>query len=199
MQAMIKFIKTTVMGAIVVIIPMAVILLVLADVFNKLMTATDPLTKNMTLGPLSNAIIAVLFVVLVIILVFFIAGLLLNSFWGESIKNWLESKIFENIPMFSTIKQLTQRIAGIESSNFPVVEIDLYGTDVKVLGIAVEKLSDGRLMVYAPSSPMITVGQLYIVPADRAKQLDVSIPDTINCLSKLGLEADKIYQNAKPS
>ena len=199
MQAMIKFIKTTVMGAVVVIIPMAIILWILADVFNKLITATAPLTKNMTFGPLSNAIIAMIFVVLVIILVFFIAGLLLNSFWGKSIKNWLESKVFENIPMFATLKQLTQRVAGIENSNFPVVEIDLYGTDVKVLGIAVDKLSDGRLMVYAPSSPVITVGQLYIVAEDRAKQLDVSIPDAINCLSKLGLEADKIYHDAKSS
>ena len=25
--------------------------------------------------------------------------------------------------------------------------------------------------------------------------LDTSIPDTINCLSQLGLEADEIYQN----
>ena len=83
MQAMIKFIKTTVMGAIVVIIPMAVILLVLANVFNKLITATAPLTNNMTLGPLSNAIIAILFVLIVIVVVFFIAGLLLNSFWGK--------------------------------------------------------------------------------------------------------------------
>ena len=199
MQAMIKFIKTTVMGAIVVIIPMAVILFVLTDVFNKLITATAPLTKNMTLGPLSNAIIAVIIVVVVIIFIFFIAGLLLNSFWGKSIKNWLEHKIFENIPMFSTLKQLTKRVAGIENSNFPVVEIDLYGSDVKVLGIAVEKLSDGRLMVNAPSSPVITVGQLFIVPTDRTKQLDVSIPDTINCLSKLGLEADKIYQSTKSS
>ena len=194
MQAIIKFIKTTVLGAIVVIVPMAVIVYVLVDIFNKLVGVTTPFTEGMTFGPVRNALLVVLLAILLIILVFFIAGLLLNSFWGKSIKNWIESKIFENIPMFSTIKQLTQRVAGIENSNFPVVEIDLYGSDVKVLGIVVETLADGRLMVYTPSSPVITVGQLYIVPEDRAKQLDASIPDTINCLSKVGLEAHKIYQ-----
>lgn len=197
MQAIIKFIKTTVLGAIVIIIPMAVIIYVLADIFGKLIAVTSPLTEGMTFGPVRNALIVVLLAILLIILVFFIAGLLLNSFWGKSIKNWVESKIFENIPMFSTIKQLTQRVAGIENSNFPVVEVDLYGSDVKVLGIVVETLADGRLMVYTPSSPVITVGQLYIVPEDRAKQIDASIPDTINCLSKVGLEANKIYQDAK--
>lgn len=99
--------------------------------------------------------------------------------------------------MFSTIKQLTERVTGIENSNFPVVEIDVFGNDVKTLGIVVEKLADGRLMVYAPSSPVITVGQLYIVPEERTKQIDASIPDAINCLSRMGLEANKIYPATK--
>ena len=197
MQAIIKFIKTTIIGAVVVIVPMAIIIFILTDIFGKLISVTGPFTKHLTFGPFANALLVVFFVIVVIVLLFFIAGLLLNSIWGEKIKNWIEARIFENIPMFSTIKQLTERVAGIENSNFPVVEIDLYGSDVKVLGIMVEKLADGRLMVYAPSSPVITVGQLYIVPENRAKQLDVSIPDAINCISKVGLEVNKIYPDTK--
>ena len=49
-------------------------------------------------------------------------------------------------------------MAGIENSNFPVVEVDLYGTDINVLGIVIEKLEDDRLMIYAPYSPVVTVG-----------------------------------------
>jgi len=196
MKTIIKFIKTTVVGGVVVIIPTAIIILVLAEVYKKLILVTDPLTKNMTLGPLTNAIIAIFIVVLVIIFMFFIAGLLLNSFWGRGIRKWLESTIFERIPMYSTLKQITQRVAGIENSNFPVVEVDLYGTDIKVLGVVIEKLEDGRLMVYAPYSPVVTVGQLYVVPEDRVKVLDSSIPDALNCLSKMGLEANKVFKGS---
>lgn len=193
MKAIIDFIKTTVIGGVVVIIPMAIVVLILAKVFNKLIVATTPLTKNMTLGPLSSALLAVVFVVLLITFLFFIAGLLLNSPWGKLVKNWLENNIFEHIPMFSTLKQLTQRVVGIENSNFPVVEVDLYGTGVKVLGVAVEKLGDARFVVYAPSSPVITVGQLYIVPEERLVKLDASIPGTLDCLSKVGLETHRLY------
>lgn len=197
MKSVIDFIKTTVLGGIVVVIPIAVIVIVLGDFFHTLIGITSPLTKGMTLGPLTNTIIATLFVILVIVAFFFIAGLLLNTFWGKSTKNWLEQNIFERIPMYSTLSQLTQRIAGIENSNFPVVELDLYGTANRVLGIVIDTLPDGRLIVYTPSSPVITVGQLNLVTKENTKVLDVSITDTLNCLSMIGLEADKIYRKTE--
>ena len=197
MKAAIEFIKTTVLGGIVIVIPIAVIVIVLGDFYHTLIEITSPLTKGMTFGPLTNTLIATLFVVLVIVAFFFIAGLLLNTFWGKSTKNWLEQNIFERIPMYSTLSQLTQRIAGIENSNFPVVEVDLYGTANRVLGIVIDTLPDGRLLVYTPSSPVITVGQLNIVAEENVKILDVSITNTLNCLSMMGLEADKIYRKTE--
>ncbi len=49
-------------------------------------------------------------------------------------------------------------------------------------------------MVYVPSSPLITIGQIYIALIEHTKEIDASIQDTINCLSKVGLEANKLYQ-----
>ncbi len=195
MKTIFDFIKTSVVGGVVVVIPIALIVISLGKTFKSLITKTEPLTENMMYGPLANAIIATVIVIAGVILVFFIVGVILKTIWGKSIQNWLEKRIYENIPMFSTFKQLTQRITGIENSNFPVVEIDLYGTGVKVLGVVVEKLEDERLMVYAPSSPLVTVGQLYVVPNDRINELNASIHDTLNCLSQAGLEASKVYSN----
>ena len=197
MKSLIKFVKTTVFGGLVVVIPIAVIIIVMADFFDKLVKMTAPLTAKMPFGVFTNAILATLVVVLFILAIFFIAGLLFNTFWGRSAKNWLEESFFEHIPMYSTLKDLTKRVIGIENSNFPVVEIDIQGSGVSVLGVVVEEIVDGRLMVYTPLSPLVSVGQLYIVGKDKVKELDASIPEVINCLSKMGLEADKIYQGAK--
>jgi len=193
MKRLIEFIKTTAIGGLVVIVPMAILTIVIGDTFKKLIEATKPLTENMPFSPLTNTILAVCTVAVLIIAIFFIAGLLLNTFWGRVAKNWLETKIFERIPIYSTIKGLTQRFAGIESSNFPVAEVDLYGSDSRVLGIVIEQLPDNRLMVYIPISPLVTVGQLNIVPKDCVKELDASLSDTITCISRLGLEAKKLY------
>jgi uncharacterized membrane protein len=194
MKRLIEFIKTTAIGGVVVIVPMAILTVAIGDILKKLIEVTQPLTQNMPFSPLANSILAVLTVVLVVIAVFFIAGLLLNTFWGSVVKNWIEIKIFERIPMYSTVKGLTQRFAGIESSDFPVAEVDLYGSDSRVLGIVIEQLPDDRLMVYIPISPVVTVGQLHIVPKNCVKELDASLPNTITCISQMGLEAGKLYK-----
>jgi uncharacterized membrane protein len=194
MKRLIEFIKTTAIGGVVVIVPMAILTVAIGDTLKKLIEVTQPLTENMPFSPLANSILAVLTVAVLIIAIFFIAGLLLNTFWGKVAKNWFETKIFERIPMYSTVKGLTQRFAGIESSDFPVAEVDLYGSGSRVLGIVVEQLPDGRLMVFTPISPLVTVGQLNIVPKDCVKELDASLPDAITCISKMGLEARKLYR-----
>jgi uncharacterized membrane protein len=194
MKKLIEFIKTSAIGGLVVIVPMAILTIVIGDTFKKLIEVTKPLTEHMPFGPLTNSILAVLAVAVLIIAIFFLAGLLLNTFWGKVAKNWFETKIFERIPMYSTVKGLTQRFAGIESSDFPVAEVDLYGSGSRVLGIVIEQLPDGRLMVFTPLSPLVTVGQLNIVPNNCVKELDASLPDTITCISKMGLEAKKLYR-----
>ncbi len=197
MKTIIKFVKTTIVGGIVVIIPIAVITIVMADFFSKMVELTTPLTAKMPFGVFTNTILATLIVVLFILMIFFIAGLVLNTFWGKTAKTWMEKSFFERIPMYSTLKDLTNSVIGIESSNFPVVELDVHNSGVSILGVVVEEITDGRLMVFAPLSPLISVGQLYIVNKDRVKELDASIPDAINCISKMGLEADKLFKDTK--
>lgn len=60
-------------------------------------------------------------------------------------------------------------MVGIENSNFPVVEVDIYGSETSILDIVVEEIIDERLMVYAPLSHKVSVGQLYIVSKDSVK------------------------------
>jgi uncharacterized membrane protein len=194
MKRLIEFIKTTAIGGLVVIIPMTILTVALGDTLKKLIKVTQPLTENMPFSPLANSILAVLIVALVVIAIFFLAGLLLNTFWGKVAKNWIETKIFERIPMYSTVKGLTQSFAGIESSDFPAAEVDLYGSNSRVIGIVVEQLPDDRLMVYIPISPLVTVGQLYIVPKDCVRELDASLLNTIECITQMGIEAGKLYK-----
>ena len=197
MKTFIQFIKTTIFGGVIVVIPIAVITIVMADFFATLVKLTAPMTAKMPFGVFTNTLLATVVVILFIMLVFFIAGLLFNTYWGKTAKNWLEESLLEHLPLYSTLKDLTKRIVGIENSNFPVVEVDLYGSGALVLGVVTEELSDGRLVVYTPLSPVVSVGQMYVVSKDKVRELDASIPDMVNSISKMGLEVEKIYQDEK--
>jgi len=93
------------------------------------------------------------------------------------------------------LRGLTQRFAGIENADYPVVEVDLYDSDSRVLGVLVDELPDGRKMVYVPSSPLVTIGQMHILPESRVTEMEISMVETIGCLSQMGLEARKLYSS----
>ncbi len=64
-----------------------------------------------------------------------------------------------------------------------------------VIGKRVAERPDGRHRVYVPSSPMVTIGQVHILPASRVTETDLSMTETIGCLSQMGLEARKLYSH----
>ena len=194
MRNLITFLKTTIIGGLIVIIPLAIIMFVVGDTVVSLVTVTKPLTTDLPFGTFANAVIALLLVTAIIIAVCFTAGFLLSTLWGKAIKNWLEKSLFERIPMYTTLRDLTQKFAGIESAEFPVVEADLYNSDNRVLGVLVDNLPDGRQVIYVPLSPIVTVGQLHILPKERVTETDLSMSETIGCLSQMGLEAKKLYE-----
>lgn len=194
MTNFIAFIKITVIGGLVVIVPIAILVFVVGDAVAGLITATKPLTQDLPFDAFTNAAIALLLVIALIIAICFIAGFLLNTLWGKTIKSWLERTLLEKIPMYSTLRGLTQKFAGLEGADYPVVEVDLYNSDSRVLGVLMDTLPDERRVVYIPSSPIVTVGQLHILPTTRVTETDLSMTETIGCLSQMGLEAKKLYK-----
>lgn len=196
MNNLVTFFKTTIIGGLIVIVPLAILTFVVGDAVNSLIALTKPLTEDLPFGVFANAVIALLFVAAIIIAICFTAGFLLSTLWGMAIKNWLEKNIFERIPMYTTLRGLTQKFAGIEGADFPVVEVDLYNSDGRVLGVRVDTLPDERQVVYVPSSPIVTVGQLHVLPKTRVTETDLSMTETISCLSQMGIEARKLYDES---
>ena len=193
MQKFFNFVKTTVIGGLVVIIPVAILIYAVGEIFVTLIDVTTPLTSWMPFHPAVNALLASTAAIAITVAIFFLAGLLVNTLWGNAVRNWLEKKIFSRIPMYSALKGLTQRFTGIEHAGFPVVEIDLYGSECRVLGVAVEKLPGNRQAVYIPSSPVATIGQMAVVPDAAIHEIDASLTDMFTAVSQMGIETQKLY------
>ena len=72
MKNLVTFFKTTVIGGLVVILPLAIIVFVAGDTVNSLIVATKPLTQDLPFGPFVNALIALLLVIAGIIAICFV-------------------------------------------------------------------------------------------------------------------------------
>ena len=196
MKKIITFIKDYTISGFIILIPVIVIAVILTDTIIKLLDATAPLTKNINMGgPLLRSIIAILAVVIILILFFFIGGLIYKTYFGKRINYWLEKKVLVKIPFYTTLKNIIRQFTTDDKTKFPVVEIDLYGNNNKILGIITEILTDGRCIVYIPQAPIMGIGQIHIIAKENYKIVDISVKELADIIAKIGLESSTIVKN----
>ena len=195
MKKIVDYFKDRIIPGLIVLVPTAIILIMLTDVLKKIIEITAPLTKKFAVGgAITEAIIAVLIVVIVLAAVFLITGIIFKTTLGICFQKWLQDAALSHIPMYKTLRGITLQLTGISKANYPVVEIDLYGNKNKSLGLMTDTLADGRCVVFIPLAPVINIGQVQIVLAENVKILDMSLKDATDIITQIGFEANKVYK-----
>jgi len=189
-----SFIKTTVIGGLVVVVPLSLLVIIFSDLFFTLVDLSRPVADHFPFNQLVNTIIVSLLAVTAIFFICFIMGLVVRTSWGVAGKDWFERSLLNRLPMYSTIKNLTHRFVGEEGTQFAPAEIDLHDSGCTLLGAIVEELDDGRFVVFVPVTPAATVGQVYLVPKNRVKRLNASLGATINSITEWGIGSKDLVE-----
>ncbi len=194
MKSIMEFFKTTVVGGLVVVIPLMILYFIFGELIDLLVAMTEPITKELPFPAVINVIIATLIAIGVAILFCFFTGLLVRTGWGGATRDWIENKILARMPIYTMIKNLTHRFVGQSGEQFAPAEVDLYGSDSRLLGLVVEALPDGRVAVFIPLAPTATVGQVYILPRDRVRELETTLGSVVNSVTQWGVGTSAMYQ-----
>ena len=193
-RSSLSFLKTTIIGGLLVVIPLSLIIIIFGDLFATLMDVTRPMAKYLPFAALISTLIVTLLALVGILLICFFTGLIVRTSWGIAGKHWFENRVLNRIPMYNIIKNLAHQFVGEEGTQFLPAEIDLHDSNCAVLGAIVEELGDGRLAVYVPSTPAAAVGQIYLIPEKRVKRLNASLGATINSITEWGIGTRKLYE-----
>jgi uncharacterized membrane protein len=194
MKDLVDFIKTAAIGGLIVIIPLTVILLVLAQLLSVVVEVTSLAAEYLPFDSVASNTVVLLFAVGGIVGICFLTGLLLRTRIGDSAKNWFEGWISERIPMYGLLRNLTQRLVGIEGTEMAPAEINLYGTASRVIGFIVEELPDNRYAVFVPQAPVATMGQIYVLPKANVQRLDASMAEAANAITQWGVGTELLYK-----
>jgi uncharacterized membrane protein len=192
----IEFIKTTAIGGLMLILPVAVIIFILGYLINLLVSLNTTLAQYLPYEIFDNALVIMAVAILSVILICFAAGLLLRTGLGERLKKALDNFLISNIPMYGFIKNVTQRITGDDVLTLTPAEVDLFGSAARSLAFVIEEIPDNRYAVFVPSSPALTIGQVYILPASSVKMLDKPVRDAIDAISQWGSGMTHLYEDS---
>lgn len=108
MKGLAEFTKTTLIGGVLIVLPIYVSILLLVKTIAGVAALIAPVTAQLPAALQFRQVIAML----VVILVCFLAGLLVRTGPGLRAKNATESNLLERIPGYALIRGLAARVAG---------------------------------------------------------------------------------------
>ena len=195
MKKVISFVKTTALGGLVVMVPLAILIIVLLQILSFAVDLTAEIAQLLPFEFLTNPAVLVALGILSVVALCFVTGLLLQTSPGNAIKQRLDTFLEERVPLYGMIQAITRQFVGIDDKHLMPAEIDLHGSGTRVLGFVVEQLDDGRYCVYVPDSPVLTVGRIYIVGEDQITRLPGATRATVDAITQWGGGTRQIYKD----
>jgi len=176
-----EFVTSTLVGGLLIVVPVYLAVLLLLKGMKSAATLVRPFAALLPDWiPAEN-----LFSLLLVLIICFIVGVAVRTRSGRAVRERMEVALFGRLPGYGLIKSLTQRLAGdSEESAWTPALIEL--EDALVPAFIIETLDDGRLTVFVPSVPTPLAGAVYVLSADRVHILDVPFTQAIRSISRWG-------------
>jgi uncharacterized membrane protein len=195
-----RFFKTTLLGGIIVILPVVLTFFFLRWLFNLATGIIEPITRMvMEASKLQKTIVDVL-VIIVIITVCFLIGLVVKTKMGRFIYRIFEKRILEIAPGYTIFKETIKQFLGKDRAPFSrVALVQVYENSTLMTGLVTDEDPDsGYVTVYVPSGLNPTTGLIYHLKEEFVHILDVHVDDTMrSIISCGGGSADLLKDYAK--
>lgn len=165
MKQLVGFVKATVIGGVVVILPIALAILLVLQALKILHQVVDPVAG--ALG-LRETMLATVATIVLLVGACFLVGLAMRTGIGAAARDAVERSVLNRVPGYSELRAVARSFAGVEKNVYPSALVDLYGAGAWQPALVVEE-RDGTMAVYVPVAPAFTIGQVYVVPRDRVR------------------------------
>jgi len=186
MQAIKSFVKATVAGGLLFLVPVVLLLLVLKHAMGFATAIARPIADRIALPDVGGVAIVTIVAVLVLLLIAFGAGLVARTDVGRRISQWFEESVLGGLPQYRMVKSMAEGLAQIEcgSGMQPVL---LRGDEGWMLAYQLETLPGDWVTVFVPAAPTPMSGNVMYVSAERVRPLDIGMPEAIKLVKSIGV------------
>ena len=183
-----RFIRTTLAGGVLFLLPIVVLLLLLGKALEIMRKLVLPLANRLPVESIIGLDAPKALAIVLLIFLCFIAGVLARSAAAKKTTNWLESAILSNLPGYEILKTLSGSLLGSgEENERPVVLARI--EDSWQIGFVFEQLEAGYLAVFVPGTPDPKSGAVYLMGEDRVRRTDIPFREAYRCVKRYGLGA----------
>lgn len=183
MKSIALFIRTTLTGGVLFLLPIGLIIILFNKVFGIIFKISEPLSNNLPviIFGLKGSVILTLFLLIIIC---FIGGMLFRSQRIKKNIQKLEESVLDFVPGYSLMKSITADAIG-ENIDHKMVPILIKDDVIWNLAFLVE---EGPVIstVFIPDAPRHDAGEVKMIPTELIKKLDVSTSVFTRCINNYG-------------
>ena len=200
MERLKSFVKTTLLGGFLVVIPVVILIFVLNGLYNFFAENLRPITKVLIETAQLNEFLASILSIIIILLLFFIVGLIIKTRFGHYVYSQFDEKILKRIPFYKIIKETVVQLFASDKSLFKSVAlVNLYCTETLVTAFITDEHEDGSYTVFVPSGPAPTAGFVYHLKGEYVHKIDYPVDQALRTIISLGVGSKELIKQLRSS
>ncbi len=200
MRSILQAIKTIIIGGVVFLIPVIIVVIVLGKAFGLMMRLVKVIDAWIPIDTIGGVALVNILAVIGIALLCFIAGMVARSSLGKKIFHSLEAALLGGIPGYAFVKGFTDSMATGDKAAEGFIPVVAKFDDYSQIGFEVERIGNGKIVIYLPGAPNPWSGSLIYVGEDRVDRLNITVAEAIRNIRKLGMSSGQSsinYQTEK--
>ncbi|MCP5052240.1 MAG: DUF502 domain-containing protein, partial [bacterium] len=191
-----RFFKTTLLGGVIVVLPMVLTFFFLRWLFNFITGLIEPLTLMVMQQSQVQKYIAIILVLAVIISFCFLIGLAVKTRMGRFIYQTIEKRLLKEVPGYNLFKETIKQILGKERAPFSrVALVRVFENSVMMTGFVTDEHPDGYYTVYVPGGLNPTTGLIYHLEKQYVHLVDVPVEDAMRSVISCGGGSQALLEN----
>ena len=187
MKQLTQFIKTTLLGGLLVLLPLMLFFLLIDELLGLVVALATPIADLFPKGMFDNLQTPALIAVLLIVMASFFFGLAMRLVYLRRLGIWIERTILEKMPIYTAVKRLSQGLLGAEADKVFRPAVMTNSLNEREIVYLVEDHQDGEVTILVPRAPASFAGPVKIVPRSCLEMLDANIGEASRALSHWGV------------
>ena len=189
------FIKTSIVGGLVVILPAALLFLIFKWLFNWVTDIIQPLTDLVLARGQFQEFVADAIVIGIILAICFVVGTVIKTKVGRFIQENLENRILKIAPGYPTIKSIVMQFIGKKKSPFSSVAlVRPFENETLMTAFITETHDDNWYTVFVPTGPNPTTGFIFHLKGTYVHAVNVAVEEALRTVISCGAGSTNLIQ-----
>lgn len=182
-----RFLKATIIGGLIVLLPIAIFVFLVDWLAGFVSGMLDPVSDALTDEVGLAGWAADLIIIAAIIFILFVLGMIVKTRFGAFLHRFVEMRILKTAPGYSTIRESVVQILGNERPAFSQVALArIFGNETMVTAFITDTHQDGRYSVFVPTGPNPMSGNIYHLKPEYVHIVDVPVEEAMRSIISCG-------------